>query len=214
MKEYPSLIEDNVYFCAYTSPKSYGAASYFIKREAGNVLVDSPRFTEPLISKIEEMGGIKYMFLSHKDDVADHELFHKHFGCKRIIHAKELCKSIPDAEIVIEHDYHSKIDEADDELVMIATPGHTEGHMVLNYKKQFLFSGDHLAYSKKLNRLVAFPDHCWYSWDKQIESVEKLIEYYWWWLLPGHGQRIKAHPEAFKIHVENCVEWMKTQKSD
>lgn len=209
---FPILIEDNVYHCGYHSEKSYGAASYFIQREAGNVLVDSPRFTPALVQKLEAMGGVKYMFLTHKDDVADHQKFHDHFGAIRIIHQKELCSSIPHVEMVIEHQYHSKIDEADDELVMIFTPGHTEGHMVLNYKKQFLFSGDHLAYSAKMNQLIAFRRHCWYSWDKQIESVEKLIEYYWSWLLPGHGRRIKAHPEAFKIHVEKCVEWMKEKR--
>ncbi|MDA0771570.1 MAG: MBL fold metallo-hydrolase [Cyanobacteria bacterium] len=208
---FPILIEDNVYHCGYHSEKSYGATSYFIKREAGNVLVDSPRFTKALVDKLEEMGGIKYMFLTHKDDVADHQKFHDHFGCQRIIHHKELCDSIPHAEIVIEHEYHSKIDDADDELAIIYAPGHTEGHLLLNYKRQFLFSGDHIAYSKKLNQLIAWKKYCKYSWNKQIESVEKLIEYYWAWLLPGHGRRIKAHPEAYKLHIESCVEWMRQQ---
>lgn len=204
-------IADNVYDCGYPSDKSHGAASYFIQRAAGNVLVDSPRFTPALVKRLEEMGGIKYMFLTHKDDVADHQKFHDHFGASRIIHSKELCSSIPVAEIVLEHDFHSKIDDAADELVMIHTPGHTEGHTVLNYKRKFLFSGDHLAYSARMNQLYAFRKHCWYSWDKQIESVEKLIEYYWEWLLPGHGRRLKAHPEAYKIHIEKCVNWMQEQ---
>jgi glyoxylase-like metal-dependent hydrolase (beta-lactamase superfamily II) len=151
------------------------------------------------------------MFLTHVDDVADHQKFHDHFGALRIIHRKELCEAIPVAEIVLEHDFHSKIDDAVDELVMIHTPGHTEGHTVLNYKRKFLFSGDHLAYSARMNQLYAFRKHCWYSWDKQIESVEKLIEYYWEWLLPGHGRRLKAHPEAYKIHIEKCVNWMQEQ---
>ncbi len=206
---FPILVDENVYHCGYHSEKSYGAASYFIQRAAGNVLVDSPRFTPALVKKFEEMGGIKYILLTHRDDVADHQKFHDHFGAQRIIHKQELCASIPNAEIVLEHDFHSKIDDGEDELVMIHTPGHSEGHTVLNYKRKFLFSGDHLAYSAELNQLIAFRNHCWYSWDKQIESVEKLIDYYWWWLLPGHGRRIKAHPEAFKIHVEKCVEWMK-----
>ncbi len=210
-QSFPILVADNVYHCGYHSEKSYGATSYFIQRAAGNVLVDSPRFTPALVKRLEEMGGIKYMFLTHVDDVADHQKFHDHFGALRIIHSKELCKSIPHAEIVLEHDFHSKIDDAEDELVMIHTPGHSEGHTVLNYKRKFLFSGDHLAYSQRLNQLIAWKQHCGYSWDKQIESVEKLIEYYWEWLLPGHGRRIKAHPEAFKIHVEKCVEWMKEQ---
>ncbi len=210
-QSFPILIGDNVYHCGYHSEKSYGATSYFIQRDAGNVLVDSPRFTPALVQRLEEMGGVKYMFLTHKDDVADHQKFHDHFSAARIIHRKELCSAIPTAEIVLEHDFHSKIDDAEDELAMIHTPGHTEGHTVLNYKRKFLFSGDHLAYSARMNQLYAFRKHCWYSWEKQIESVEKLIEYYWEWLLPGHGRRMKAHPEAYKIHIEKCVNWMQEQ---
>ena len=205
---FPILIEDNVYHCGYHSEKSFAAASYFIKRDSGNVLIDSPRFTMPLVKELEALGGVKYIFFTHEDDIGDHQKYHEHFGAKRIIHRGD-AEAIPNAEIIVEHDFHSKIDDAEDELVMIHVPGHTKGSMVLDYQKKFLFSGDHLAYSAERNQLIAWKNHCGYSWDKQIESMEKLIEYYWWWLLPGHGRRFHAHPEAFKVHVEKCVEWMK-----
>jgi glyoxylase-like metal-dependent hydrolase (beta-lactamase superfamily II) len=32
----------------------------------GNVLVDSPRFNPALAKRIEELGGVKYIFLTHK----------------------------------------------------------------------------------------------------------------------------------------------------
>ena len=35
------------------------------------------------------MGGVKYMFLTHQDDVADHALWAKEFGAQRIIHESE-----------------------------------------------------------------------------------------------------------------------------
>lgn len=38
----PMLIAENVYHCGYHSEKSFGATSYFIQRDKGNVLVDSP----------------------------------------------------------------------------------------------------------------------------------------------------------------------------
>src|SRR3990172_1713132 len=41
---FPEPIADNVYFCGYASPDSFGASSYLIVRQEGNVLVDSPRF--------------------------------------------------------------------------------------------------------------------------------------------------------------------------
>ena len=83
---YPELIDEDVYFCGYASRNSYGASSYFIRRPEGNVLIDSPRFALPLVRQIEQMGGISRMFFSHRDDVADHEKFHEHFRCPRVIH--------------------------------------------------------------------------------------------------------------------------------
>ena len=80
---YPERIDENVYFCGFTSEESFGGWSYLIVRppeRGGNVLVDSPRFTQPLVRRIRELGGIRQMFLSHKDDVADHAAFAREFG--------------------------------------------------------------------------------------------------------------------------------------
>src|SRR6266849_3524748 len=89
---FPSLITDNIYFCGFTAESSFGAWSYLIVRseaEGGNVLIDSPRFATQLVKKIEAMGGVCTMFLTHKDDVADHARFAKRFGCQRIMHADD-----------------------------------------------------------------------------------------------------------------------------
>src|SRR5207253_8127234 len=89
---YPSLIAENVYFCGFTAESSFGAWSYLIVRsesEGGNVLVDSPRFSRPLVKKIEAMGGVRTIFLTHRDDIADHEAFAEKFGAARIMHAAD-----------------------------------------------------------------------------------------------------------------------------
>jgi len=87
---FPLLLADNVYFCGFTSESSFGAWSYLIVRpssEGGNVLVDSPRFATQLLKRIDALGGVNQMLLTHKDDVADHELFRKRFECERVMHA-------------------------------------------------------------------------------------------------------------------------------
>src|SRR5262245_736735 len=63
VEAYPEVINQNVYFCGFASESSYGASSYLVVRPEGNVLVDSPRFASPLVKRIEQMGGIKTMFL-------------------------------------------------------------------------------------------------------------------------------------------------------
>src|ERR1051325_8066152 len=66
---YPEAVDGEVYFCGFASQSSYGASSYLIRRPQGNVMVDSPRFTRPLPRRIEGKGGVRGMFLTHRDDL-------------------------------------------------------------------------------------------------------------------------------------------------
>lgn len=191
----PELIDDDVYWCGFASESSYGAQSYIIKRKGGNVLIDSPRFAAPLVKKIEKLGGIRYMFLTHKDDVADHEKFREHFGAEGIIHKLEALGPLKSIERQLDGDGPWDIDS---DLKIIFTPGHTEGHTVLLYKKKFLFTGDHLAYSRRRGRLVAFKEACWYSWPELIKSMKKLLSYDFEWVLPGHGRQYHADKATMK----------------
>src|SRR5919202_2889731 len=78
VEAFPERLDENVYFCGFTSESSFGAWSYLLVRpetEGGNVLVDSPRFNRQLVKKIEAMGGVRTIFLTHRDDIADHEAF-------------------------------------------------------------------------------------------------------------------------------------------
>src|ERR1019366_2464702 len=89
VQAFPVQVVDDVYFCGFTSEASFGAWSYLVVRppeQGGNVLVDSPRFTAPLVRRMEQMGGVSLMFLSHRDDIADHVKFAAHFRCPRVMH--------------------------------------------------------------------------------------------------------------------------------
>src|SRR5258708_1417448 len=79
---FPSPIAENVYFCGFTAESSFGAWSYLILRpeaDGGNVLVDSPRFATQLVKRIAALGGVRKMFLTHSDDIADHVRFSQRF---------------------------------------------------------------------------------------------------------------------------------------
>src|SRR6478672_3814466 len=69
--DFPLLIDGDVYYCGFTSPKSFGGSSYFIVHPDGNWLIDSPKFLPQLVHKFELHGGISHIFLTHQDDVAD-----------------------------------------------------------------------------------------------------------------------------------------------
>ncbi|MBD1914613.1 MULTISPECIES: MBL fold metallo-hydrolase [Cyanophyceae] len=205
---FPISITENVYHCGYHSEKSYGAASYLIRRPEGNVLVDSPRFAAPLVKQLEALGGVRYLYLTHQDDVADHQQFHERFGCDRILHADDIGSGTASVEIQLKGT--DSVELASD-LTIIPVPGHTKGHTVLLYGDRVLFTGDHLAWSVRLHQLHAFRSVCWYSWPEQIKSMEKLAAYDFEWVLPGHGRRHHADKATMRQHMQKCLDWMKAQ---
>jgi len=205
---YPELVEDDVYRCGFTSESSFGAFSYLIRRQEGNILVDSPRFAGPLVKNIERMGGVRRMLLTHQDDVADHEKFHERFGCDRVIHRDDARSRTASIEL---KPTGSDPLELEPGLVMIPTPGHTKGHAVFLWREKFLFTGDHLAWNEERDQLYAFRSACWYSWPEQIRSMERLLPYRFEWVLPGHGRPIRLDADEMHGQLERCVLWMKTK---
>lgn len=205
---FPLLVAENIYHCGYHAENSYGAASYLIVRPEGNVLVDSPRFAPPLVKRLEEMGGIRYLYLTHRDDVADHQKFHEHFGCDRILHSDDITTDTRNVETQLTGVEPFSLER---DLLIIPVPGHSKGHTVLLYDNKFLFTGDHLAWSDRLQQLIGFPDVCWYSWSKQVESMRQLLNYDFEWVLPGHGRRYHADSLIMQQQMQQCVAWMTSQ---
>jgi glyoxylase-like metal-dependent hydrolase (beta-lactamase superfamily II)/ferredoxin len=200
---FPELIADGVHLCGFHSKDSFGAASYLVIRPEGNVLVDSPRFAAPLVKRIEELGGVATMFLTHRDDVADHVRFREHFGCERVIHADDA--DAAETERTIAGDDAVRL--ADD-LLVIPTPGHTAGSACLLWRDRFLFTGDHLAWSERLGELYAFRDACWMDWSVQVASMKRLAAYDFEWVLPGHGRRAHFAKDEMRRRMVRCIAWM------
>ncbi|HEY6843593.1 MAG TPA: MBL fold metallo-hydrolase [Thermoanaerobaculia bacterium] len=200
----PEHIAGDVYRCGYTSESSFGAISWYIAGE--KILVDSPRFANPLAKNIEMLGGVKTMLLTHQDDVADHEKFHERFGCERWLHRDD----VRSRTAAVEHQPAGRDPvRVSDDVLMIPTPGHTKGHSVFLYRDEFLFTGDHLAWDPEDEMLIAFRGACWYSWSEQIESMQRLLDYRFEWVLPGHGRPVHLAADCMRAELERCVAWMR-----
>lgn len=146
------------------------------------------------------------MFLTHKDDVADHQKFRDHFNLERIIHIDEITDELANLEIKIEGSEQTTIDG---DLVVVPVPGHTKGSACLLYQENYLFTGDHLYQNPDRDFPTAFVKHCWHSWDEQIESMIKLSKLKFQWILPGHGARVRYPIDVMPGKMQKCVEWMK-----
>jgi glyoxylase-like metal-dependent hydrolase (beta-lactamase superfamily II) len=199
VSSFPERIDDNVFFCGFASEASYGGSSYLITRPEGNVLVDSPRFTAPLVRRIDALGGVRWMFLTHQDDVADHRKFRERFGCDRIMH-------VADADFPIERPVDG-IDPVrlEEDLLIVPTPGHTAGHQSLLYRDRFLFTGDHLWWDPEARRLSASRRYCWHSWSEQRRSMKRLLDHRFDWILPGHGARHQAPAATMREEIGELI---------
>ena len=206
---FPRNLEDNIFHLGFHDRKSFGATSYLIKCPSGNIMIDSPRFVRKLANRIANAGGVNKHLLTHQDDVADAHLYKKEFDSTLYFPSGD---SAP-ARLRIDETLDSTKDEIQvtPDLLAISVPGHTKGHFCFLYKEKFLFTGDHLCYSKHLGHLYAFINHCWHSRELLLESVKKLRNYTFSHVLPGHGSpyQFNSSKEALDS-LNKGISWMES----
>lgn len=193
MASFPFHLEDGVSYCGFNSEKSFGANSFFIEHPDGNWLIDSPRYIKHLVDAFERRGGLAHIFLTHKDDVADADKYATHFGAKRIIH-REDADAVPHAEWMIDGIETVRVGS---QFQILPVPGHTAGSMALLYQEKFLFTGDHLWWNPQTKSLGA-PSRL--VWRKRVlvDSIQKLLDYRFEWILAGHGDRVRLPVEEMR----------------
>lgn len=198
---FPMRLDEGVYYNGYNSEKSFGANSYFIQHPDGNWLVDSPRYVTQLVTAFEKMGGIRYIFLTHEDDVADADRFARKFEATRIIHEAD-SPAQPEAEWII--DGNEPVSAGSD-FRIIPVPGHTLGSMVLSYKKKFLFTGDHMWWDREEAGL-GIPQNLVTNRQKLHASTKLLLDVPFEWILPGHGDRHRLDGSHMHQELQRLVE--------
>lgn len=192
---YPREIESGsgVFDVGYCSESSFGASAWFVTRPDGNLLIDSPRWTEALAGPFEELGGIAHILLTHRDDVADAQRWATRFSARVWIHADD-ASAAPFATDLI-HGTAGEPTTIAPGVVVHPAPGHTRGSVVFVVDDAFCFSGDSLAWNPKRQDLAASRGTCWYSWSAQTRSLDALAHHARFrWVLPGHGARVQRDP--------------------
>lgn len=199
----PLEIAPGIYDCGFASRSTFGASAWLVVRPEGNVLVDSPRACEHLLDRLDSLGGVRTMFLTHRDDVGDHEAFRERYGCERVMHVTDATFA---AEHLIEGD--EPVALADD-LLVVPVPGHTRGSLALLYDNRVLFTGDHL-WADARGRLAASRCLCWFDWSAQCRSMRRLRELDFSSVLPGHGYPLHApSPEAMRDALDVLIARMR-----
>jgi glyoxylase-like metal-dependent hydrolase (beta-lactamase superfamily II)/ferredoxin len=209
-RRFPVEMAEDLYFCGFTAESSFGAWSWLLRRPDGNVLVDSPRAATGLLDRIEALGGVRWLFLTHADDVADHGKLRRRFGCERILHRADVAPGTEDVERLL--DGTDPVDLAAD-LTIVPVPGHTAGSAVLLWRERDLFSGDHVWANDDGTGLAASRSVCWYSWEEQTRSMERLLSYRFERVFPGHGPVYRARsPDEAHAALEALVRRMRARR--
>ena len=71
--------------------------------------------------------------------------------------------------------------------------------MALLYRNRYLFTGDHMAWDREINGLRLATVYVWKE-SALRRSAEKLLDYPFEWILPGHGDR--KHLPADRMQEE------------
>jgi glyoxylase-like metal-dependent hydrolase (beta-lactamase superfamily II) len=146
------------------------------------------------------MGGLRYIVLTHEDDVADAARYAARFGATRIIHRAD-AEAMPDAEWIV--DGSDSIPLAP-QFTLIPVPGHTPGSSALLYDQRFLFTGDHLWWDPETRTLEAPRRLVWRA-RTMVQSIKKLLDHRFEWVLAGHGDRIHLSSAEMALALQDLV---------
>lgn len=202
--DFPRPIQgrDDVWHCGFHDRSSFGAASYIVRTEEGNVMVDVPRFARPLVKRIEAMGGLAAIVMTHRDDIGAHQDWHEWFDAPRAIHRDD---AVFEPEIRLDGEGGTIAG-----LDWLHVPGHTKGHVIYRHD-DVLLTGDHLAGSvADPHRLRAFRRACWYDWDAQQQSMELHTDWDITHVLPGHGAPWSGTADGYRDAMRSLRQWMAT----
>ena len=126
-------------FAFAPNPDSFGGISYVVKNDGNPFMTDVPEYLESTLLFIEGFGMPEFIFLTHRDDVADAEKFRERFGSKLIIHQTER-RAVNQPDVTFE-DFLEIGD-----VMIIHTPGHSPGSSSLYYPRaSVMFTGDHIT---------------------------------------------------------------------
>lgn len=200
-ESFPIELAGGVYYNGFNSEKSFGANSYFVTHPDGNWLIDSPRYIRRLVDEFQNLGGLRYIFLSHEDDVADADRYAEKFNATRIIHEADQ-DALPEAEWIVKgHD----VIRVSPDFQLIPVPGHTAGSLALLYKEKFLFTGDHLWWDRE-NNMLGMPSRLVWNAQHLLASTKRLGNFSFEWVLPGHGDRIHLSSTKMQEELKRLIE--------
>lgn len=172
-----------------------GATAYLILEKDHNILIDAPAWNETNQGFIQEHGGIKWLYLTHRGAIGQALTIQKATGCTILIQEQE-AYLLPEATVTSFADAVQLTPHCQG----LWTPGHSPGSSCLYYARHggVLFTGRHLL-PDQLGHPVPLRTAKTFHWQRQLKSLHLLQQRFTSanlaYILPGanigllHGQK-------------------------
>lgn len=183
---FPLALDERVYLCGHNSRQTAGANSYLLRRAAGSLMIDTPRWSPALAARYEALGPVTDVLLTHRDHAAHGRRYADRLGARLWIHEGDL-DAAPDADQIMRGTDPVEIAAG---VTAYPLPGHTEGSVLYLADDLYCFSGDSFYWSRSTGDIAVADSVTWYSITELAASLERTApRIRFEWLLPGHGDR-------------------------
>lgn len=164
----PQAIWNNI-FAFPPNRDTLGGTAYFIVENEANILIDSPAWDEVNQNYLSSVGGVRWLFLTHRGAIGKAREIQQTFGCEILIQEQE-AYLLPGLKVT-----RFKQDFNIGNAQVIWTPGHSPGSSCLYYPREggVLFSGRHIL-PNQTGELVPLRTAKTFHWFRQLASIQLL----------------------------------------
>ena len=149
-----------------------GGTAYLILAPTGNILVDSPAWNDVNQQFITDLGGIKFLALTHRGGIGAATEIAVVTSCGIIIQEQE-AYLLPQLKVItFQHEF-----DINDSIHAIWTSGHSPGSACIYYAGNggVLFTGRHLL-PNQFGVAVPLRTAKTFHWNRQLRSVDAIWE--------------------------------------
>jgi glyoxylase-like metal-dependent hydrolase (beta-lactamase superfamily II) len=149
-----------------------GGTAYLLQEAAGNILIDCPAWDTAVQTFIQQQGGIRWLFLTHRNGSSHVRDIQQAFGCEIVVQEQEAYLLPGLAVTTFQNSF-----KFSDRCWAIWTPGYSPGSACLYSTMHggVLFSGRHLLPNQQ-GEPVPLRISKTFHWKRQIQSVQRLLQ--------------------------------------
>ncbi|PSO93849.1 MAG: MBL fold metallo-hydrolase [Cyanobacteria bacterium QS_9_48_30] len=150
--------------------ETLGGTAYFLVEPEGNILIDCPAWEESNQQFLQDWGGVRWLFITHRGGMSKVSEIQSALGCGVVTQERE-AYLLPEATVTtFEREFSLSYN-----CLAIWTPGYSPGSSCLYYQSHggVLFSGRHLLPSQQ-GEPTPIRMGKTFHWFRQLGSLQAL----------------------------------------